>query len=232
MSNLTTKDRLIIAAEAIKQSNNHMIKEDYTPEDIARIASETNMKVEDYSKIIGTIIYVKRRSIYKDSKVKAFKVSFPARCVTTDDGKRLSTFGGFESEKEVGSMLPDQTILTKAKRLEEGKLYNSIYELISSNVYVMFALDRIKVLNEALDKSLDPDVSDRDKPQFMKLFLDATVKPEGLKATEINVNLQNNTVNLAQVEDKLNTISTQLEGSSAKDIIELVSQSRTSNDNR
>jgi hypothetical protein len=230
---MTPTERLDIAASAIKNYNNDNIEmiDDISSEDLARIAVDTEIKDSDYNKLIGIMVYIRKRLVEKLSRTKAFEASFPERCVHNGEATRGGATNFVASKKGsalvAGDPISRSAIDLKAKRLESTKLYMKVYQLLKTNLYVAYAVERMKVLDEALEKSLSPHVSDRDKPAFMKLFLEETRKPEGAKGLEVSFNLTQNNVSIASVEDRMNSIAEQLKSSSAADIIDIVHQDRS-----
>lgn len=222
---MTPQERLTVAANALTNYNPDNIDaiEDMEPEDLAKISSDFGLKDKDYPKLIGTMIYIRKRLIEKQGRVSSFKAAFPERSVATATEHQLETFG---CSVKIGEELHKSTIDIKAKRLENSQLYIHVYQLLQNNLYISYAIDRMKVLDEALDKSLDPMVADRDKPQYMKIFLEETRKPEGAKQLEFNMNITNNDVSVISIEEKMTAISTKIEGATAAEIIEMVHQPR------
>ena len=226
---MTPEERLTISAEALAQFNPDAIDaiDDMDAGDIAKISNDIGLKADQTPKLIGVMIYIRKRLVEKYGRVKAFENAFPERCIATVEDS-ASRFG---TTAELGERLHKSTIDVKAKRLESSKLYLHVYNLLQTNLYVAYAISRMQVLDEALSKSLDPLVSDRDKPQFMKIFLDETRKPENAKQLEFNLNIHNNDVSIVTVEDKMNTIAQALNHASAAEVIELVHSSKVRDDN-
>ncbi len=213
---MTPNDRLTLASNALAQSPD---KSDLTVEEIAHIAADTDIVDKDYPLLVGTIIYIKKRVAEKTGRVPAFKVAFPERCIYT--GERD---GGYASALTPGDELHKTTIDIKAKRLENSALYKKVYLFLQTGLYITYAIDRMKVLDHALDHIFDDHVADRDKTAYMKLFLEETRKPENAKELEVNFNLTQNNVSIATVEDKMNTIAQALNHASAAEVIEMVHQ--------
>jgi hypothetical protein len=215
-------DRLEATANAIKQFNQTALAsiDDYSPDELAKIAADNDIKPEQMPRLIGIMIYMRNRLIEKKSRVKSFEIAFPERCVISG----ITPGNDFDAGKEVGEALSKSAIDIKAKRLESSKMYLQVYQLLQSNLYVSYAVDRIQVLDEALNVALDPMTPLRDKDRYMKLFLDETRKPEKAKEFEMNFNLQSNHINIASVEDKMNTIAQALNHATAAEVIEMVHQ--------
>jgi hypothetical protein len=178
-------------------------------------------------KLIGVMIYIRQRLINKLSRVKAFEIAFPERCIADEDKAHIAAAGNYATKAKPGERLSTSAIDIKAKRLENGRIYNAVYTLLQTNMYISYAVDRMKVLDEALHIALDPMTPLRDKDRYMKMFLEETRKPDNAKAMEFNVNVQNNHINLASVEDKMNTIAQALNHASAAEVIEIVHQGKS-----
>jgi len=216
---MTPQERLEVATAAIKQYPDTVLDsiDDYSAEDLARIAGDNNVDVKDMPRLVGIMIYIRQRLVEKKSRVESFKIAFPERCIVTGEGSLT-----FAPSGDVGEPLGKSSIDTKAKRLENSSLYISIYSLMQTNLYIMYALDRIKVLDEALDIALDHHTPLRDKDRYMKLFLDETRKPKDAVGMEVNFNLTQNNVSIESVESKLSEIATSLKGATAADVIDAV----------
>jgi len=222
---MTPQERLTIAATALTEYNPEHISsiDDMTPEDLAKISSDFGLKETDYPKLIGTMIYIRKRLIEKKGRVYSFKAAFPERCIAVEHSRDTSQYA---TTAEPGEALTDTTVDIKAKRLENSQLYIHVYQLLQTNLYINYAIDRMKVLDEALDKCLDPMVADRDKAPYMKIFLDETRKPEGAKGLEFNLNITNNDVNVISVEEKMTSIANQMKDMNASQIIDMVHQEK------
>jgi len=218
---MNPQDRLTVAAEALANYNPDNLDaiDDMSPEEIAKVSADFGLKDADYPKLIGTMIYIRKRLIEKLSRTKSFKAAFPERCVAVEHNQKLSVY---DSVTPIGEELTATTIDVKAKRLENSQLYIHVYQLLQSNLYINYAIDRLKVLDEALEKSLDPMVADRDKPQYMKIFLEETRKPENAKGLEFNLNITNNEVNVLGVEEKLANIADKMENMTAGELVEIM----------
>jgi len=105
-------------------------------------------------------------------------------------------------------------------------MYLAVYNLLQNNLYVSYAVDRMQVLDEALNIALDPMTPLREKDRYMKLFLEETRKPTNAKAMEFNVNVQNNNISIANVEDRMNSIAQALNHATAAEVIEIVHKGR------
>jgi hypothetical protein len=223
------EDRLEAAAEAIKQYNPSTIEsiEDYSAKDLAKIAADQNISPEQMPKLVGIMVYMRKRLIENKSRVAAFKAAFPERCIVSKEKSHVAEAGKFATSREIGEPLDNSTIAIKAKRLENSQMYMSVYQLMQSNLFISYAVDRMKVLDEALHIALDPMTPLRDKDRYMKMFLEETRKPDNAKAMEFNVNIQNNHIDLATVEDKMNTIAQALNHASAAEVIDIVHQGRS-----
>jgi hypothetical protein len=118
-------------------------------------------------------------------------------------------------------MLPTATLMLKAKRIESSKMYNKIFGIMANNLYVSYAVDRLRVLDAALNIATDEGVSLRDRDRYMKLFLDETRKDPKTAAAEINVNITQNNVNVVDIESQLSQLADRLDGKTADEIIEV-----------
>jgi len=212
------EERLKIATDAIEKLNPHSQSIlDTTAAELAKTAVDYDIKPSDYDRLVGVMIYVKQRVVLKRGRIPSFKDAFPERCVVTD-----TESGAFDSGAKIGDPLSKSSIDIKAKRLEASPIYSKVYTMLQQNLYVTYAVDRLKVLDVALDKVLDPHVSDRDKAPYMKIFLDETRKPEGAKALEFNLNLTQNNVSVTTVEDKMSAIAKSMDRMNATQIINMV----------
>ncbi len=218
---MNPQERLKAAAQAVKLYNPNQLSiiDDYSVNDLARVAADQDISVNDMPKLVGVMIYMRHRLIEKKSRVAAFKIAFPERCVVAQQD---TSNGKFSTEKEIGEQLSTSAIDIKAKRLESSQMYLKVYQLLQTNMYIAYAVDRMKVVEESLSIALDPLTPLRDKDRYMKLFLDETRKPESAKGLEVNFNLTQNNVTLQSVEDKLGEIASKLDGATAADVINAV----------
>ena len=190
------------------------------PDEVVQFAEEIGER--DYKRIAKTIAYIRKRTTENASMYEAFKHAFPERCVVQNEAE-AEKWGG---SKKVGDELGRTTIEIKAKRLEQSKLYKYIITALHTSVYTIFALERVKALQYAFEKSMDESVKDRDRVEYLKTFLQETRKPEKVKELEVNVNLQQNNVSVVHVEDKLKEIASKLDGLDAGSIIELIEEKK------
>jgi len=149
------------------------------------------------------------------NRVESFKRAFPDRCVI---GAK-SHIGSYQSMKDIGEPLSESTIHVKAKRLENTLLYKKIFSVYAYSMHVAFATDRFRVVQAALEKSLDDEVNDRDRVQYMKVFLEETRAPEE-KQEGIVINVGGESI--SKLEDKLAQIAKKLEGKSAQEILDVI----------
>ena len=205
-------ERLHTTATALAQKDPTNILD---PNEVAKIASDTSIH-ED--KLIGIMLYTKARLVEKLSKAKAFEVAYPERCVAT----REDASAKFGTTAVLGERLHRSTIDVKARRLEASNDYKTVWTILQTSLYVSYATDRLLVLDEALRKSLDPNVADREKPQYMKLFLEETRKPAEAIKMEMTMNVTQNNVSVVDIEGRMTDIAKQMENASAADIIEAV----------
>ncbi len=221
---MTPNERLTLAAEALSRTDTDVIS-DINADEVAKIAVETEILEKDYDTLVGIIIYIRKRLVDKTGRVGSFKAAFPSRCIYSG-----SELGGYTTDIEIGTELHQTTIDVKAKRLEASSLYKKIYTLMQTGLYISYAVERLKVLDIALDAIYDNHTADRDKAAYMKLFLEETRKPENAKELEVNFNLTQNNISIASVEDKMNTIAQALNHASAAEVIEMVHH-KSSDDN-
>jgi len=123
--------------------------------------------------------------------------------------------------------LPKQTIIQKARRLESSNVYKHIFSILSTSLYIVYSFDRMRVIDLALNKIYDPDIKDRDRIEYMKVFLQETQKPEDLNIN-INANVNNQQVNINIVEEKMENIAKKLNGLTAEQIMNLVGNNNDS----
>ena len=200
------------------------LEEEIDPQELAEVAERLNVK--DTKKLVKIAMYIKYRYTDGLSQYEAFKKSFPERCyyqapnVSNPD----ATVIGSKQEHEE---LPKQTIIQKAKRLESSILYKHLFSILSTSLYIMYAFDRMKVLDIALNKIYDEDTKDRDRIEYMKVFLQETQKPEDLNI-EINANVNNQQININVVEQKMEDIAKKLNGLTAEQIMNLIGNNNDS----
>ena len=221
-------DRLKAASEAVKAYNPAALEsiEDISVEDLAKISADQNIKPEHMTKMVGIMIYIRHRLVEKKSRTKAFEIAFPERCVVNEDKAYIADAGLYSAKGKPGEKLSISAIDIKAKRLEKQNMYLAVYNLLQNNLYVSYAVDRMQVLDEALNIALDPMTPLREKDRYMKLFLEETRKPTNAKAMEFNVNVQNNNISIANVEDRMNSIAQALNHATAAEVIEIVHKGR------
>jgi len=207
------QNRLNTTLQVVQEAN---LVDEVEPQEIIQIADELGEK--DYKRIAQTVTYTRKRFVEHKSRYEAFKSAFPERCVVKDNAE-VERWGG---SKKIGEELGRTTIEIKAKRLESSRLYKYIVTMLHTSLHIAFALDRIKVLEYNLKKIFDEDVKDRDKVEYMKVFLQETRKPEKVSDLELNVNIQQNNVSVVQVEKKLEDIAKKLSGMDADSIIDTV----------
>ncbi len=200
-----------LAANAVAKAG--YIK-DVEPDELVEIMQHTEILPKDMDKLASTVVYIRKRFIEKASRYAAFKYAFPHRCIPVDDPN--VPFPNTTGE------VSRTAIEIKAKRLEQSQIYKKVVALLQTNLYISYAMQRMQVLDEAFKKSFDEHVKDRDKVQYMKLFMESTNKPEEAKGLELNVNIHDDTTTLKSVEDKLSDISKHLEGKSAEEIIDVL----------
>lgn len=190
-------ERMQVAVDAITKAG---VVDNVDPDELVELAIDTKIPTHHMQKLAGMISYIKCRTIEKQSRVASFEKSFPSR--SYNDGGDIT-----RKAKE-----------TKARRIENTKLYKKVITLLHTSLYITYAIERMRVLDEALDKCFDDSVADRDKGVYMKLFLEETRKPENAKF-EISLDMKSNKV----IESKLDSIAKKLEGQSASDILKAIS---------
>lgn len=207
------EERLQTVTAALAERDPHS---NLDPQEVAKLTADLDI---DPNKVIGTMIYVKARLVEKISRIKSFERAFPERCVATVADADTA----FGTTAKLGEKLHKSTIDVKAKRLEASPHYKQIWTILQSSLYVQYATDRLLVLDESLRKIFDMNVADRDKAVYMKLFLEETRKPAEAAKMELNLSLTSNTVNVIDIEQKMTDIAKQMEGKSAGNIIDMVS---------
>lgn len=222
------QERLKAAADALITVNPDNIEaiSDMSPGDLAKISADFGLKDKDYPKLIGTMIYIRKRLVEKQSRNKAFMAAFPERSVATAS-KGSDKFG---TVTEVGETLTQTTLDVKAKRLENSQLYIHVYQMLQTNLYINYAVERMKVLDAALDIALDPLVAHRDRDRYMKIFLDETRKPDNAKQFEFNLNVQQNNINVVDVEETMSNIAKTMENLNASQLVEIMHQEKKDED--
>jgi len=187
---------------------------DVSPEEVLSISRQLDFK--NYKKIIQTFNYYIQRNIRGISRVEAFEIAFPERCIRRDDTDR----GKYQSS--TGSKdLAKITLDLKAKRIEQTKVYKAIYSLVNTSFYITYAVERMEVLNKAYDKIMNEKTADRERASFMKIFLEETRKNIDADVTpEVNINMNSQTVNI--VEQKMEDIAKRLTGLPANEVITIL----------
>ena len=92
---------------------------------------------------------------------------------------------------------------------------------MQTDLFVTYAVDRYKVIEEALAVALDRGTPLRDRDRYMKLFLDETRKNEQMKGMEINFNM-GTSPDIKSIDDKLSELAHKLDGRGADEIIDAV----------
>jgi len=185
----------------IQVLDQNKLTKDLDPDEVKQLVLELEVQERDYPKLVKTMIYIRQRFIHRKTRFESFKIAFPDRCKGN---------------------LTRMTIETKARRVEEYKIYKRLVALLSTSLYVSYALDRMDVLDIALDKIRNDGVNDRSKVEYMKVFLQETRKPEGNTELEVNVNLQQNNININTIENKMNEVGSKLEGLKAHEVLEVL----------
>lgn len=213
-------DKLKVATDILNETG--LVKE-VEPDEVVQFANEVGSN--DFKKVAKIISYIRKRQIEKKSRIEAFKHAFPERCIATEPerGKFRKKDG---STREVGEPLPNKTIEIKAKRIEDSRMYKAIMTLLHTSLYATFALDRLNVLSKALEKINDEKLKEHYRIEYMKIFLQETRKPEKAKDFEVNVNIQQNNISVAQIDKKLDEISEKLINVDAGSIIELLEKDK------
>jgi len=192
------EDRIDPIIQVLDQNS---LTKDLDPDEVKQLVLELEVQDRDLPKLVKTMVYIRQRFIYRKTRFEAFKIAFPER---------------FNKD------LTRMTIETKARRVEEYKIYKRLVALLSTSLYISYALDRMDVLDIALDKIRDEDVNDRSKVEYMKVFLQETRKPEGNTELEVNVNLQQNNINISSIEDKMSEVGSKLDGLDANKVLEVL----------
>ena len=179
---------------------------------------------EDFDYLAGVVIYLRQRLIHRKSRIDSFRVAFPERCYKTS----AAIGSRFDTDKPTGAPLDASTINIKAKRIEEGKAYRAALAVINTSMYVAYAVERLDVLDKAYEIAMDEGTLNRDRFQYMKLFLEETRKPEDAQKMELNFNLTQNNVSINDLENKLADIANNLSsmGASAQQVIGVLTQKK------
>lgn len=197
---MSPKERFEYATHVVEKAG---VVSDVDPDELLEMAEDLKVKPEKFRRLAGIVAYIRYRTIQKYSRVKSFELAFPSRSYNEDGDISRNA-------KE-----------TKARRLENLTLYKQVISLLHTSLYVTYAIERMKVLDKSLEKIFDDGVADRDKTNYMKLFLEETRKPENAKF-EINFNEQSNT-QIVNIETKMDKIAEALSGKSAKEILDSIS---------
>ena len=217
-TNITIQSNIF---EQIKEINKHLKNSNryYIPIDPQEaydvIIGSKLVKIDEdnIKKVLKIQNYIFYRISMNKSRVDAFKMAFPDRCKVGEK----SHIGSFQGNKDVGDELSDSTILVKAKRIENSLLYKKIFAVYGLSVHIAFATDRFRVIQSALEKSLDDSIADRDRVQYMKVFLEETRKPQ--EANDgITINIGSDS-RLDELDNKLSDIAKKLEGKDARTIL-------------
>jgi len=182
--------------------NDVLFSAGFTHDRLVGLVGDTGISISEIDRVSRIVTYIILREADKEPRYSAFLKSHRDRCFDAN-----------------GNELSRNTIETKAKRLEMSVLYKKVYMLLRTNLYMTYAVERMNVLDMALKKIHDPDVHDRDKVQYMRVFLESTQKPEDAKGLEVNVNMNANNVSINAIEDKITNLAKQLSGTSADEII-------------
>ena len=210
----SVKERINLAMQAVSDAG---VVGSIDADELVDIASQTDIPPEKFKELAGVIAYFRKRNIEGKSRIQAFKESFPHRVVPSGYDKYTPFPAGDKEE------ISDSAINIKAKRLEEKSIYKKVVTLLTSSIHVSYALDRYKVLDNVLEHILSPHTNNRDRAALAKVFLEETRKPANVSGVEVNVNLTNNQVNLADVDRKLDSIADALRNKPANEIIDVIS---------
>lgn len=211
------KDKLELVRKVTERYGNEVSEKEL-------LSLSEDLGSEDFDYLAGVVIYLRQRLIHRKSRMDAFRIAFPERCYKTSP----ATGSMFDTDKPVGAPLDASTIHIKAKRIEEGKAYRAALAVINTSMYVAYAVERLDVLDRAYNIAMDEDTSNRDRFQYMKLFLEETRKPDDAKKMEMNFNLTQNNVSINALEEKLGSIADNLMtmGASAQQVIGVLSQNK------
>ena len=184
------------------------------PDELVEIMNHAQVEDKDLDKLPGIVVYIRKRFIEKNSRYAAFKIAFKDRCIPQED--TTTPFPNTTGE------VSRTAIEIKAKRLEQSQLYKRVVTLLQTNLYISYALDRFAVLDRILERCMSEDISNRDLAPLSKTFLDATVKPEGAKEFEVNLNLGDGAETMKSIEEKLSDVAKLMKGKSATEIIDVL----------
>ncbi len=201
-----------LIANSVSKAN-----DDIDANELVEIMQHAEIHPKDADKLASTVVYIRKRFIEKQSRYVAFKKGFPERCIPQEN----TTTPYPNTTGEVSRT----AIEIKAKRLEQSQIYKKVVALLQTNLYIGYAMERMQVLDEALQLSLDQDVSHRDKAPFMKIFLEETRKPLEVKGMEVNMNFGEETT-LKSIEEKMSIINSKLDGKSAEEIIDVLAMDK------
>ena len=207
------KQRINLISKAIVEAE---VMDDVTVDELSSLLETLDINSRDMPKAAGIVAYIKKRQSDGAGRIEAFRSAFPSRCVPSDYS------GPVQFQNTSLDKLSKSTIDIKAKRLENTKLYKKIFSLLQTNIYIAYAIERMEVLDITLNKIRDDRISERDRAQLIKVFLEVTAKPEAVKDVELNINVQNNNISIVPLEEKLNGISKALQGKSAHEVIEVL----------
>ena len=184
---------------------------------------ETN--IVDYIKISQ---YIMARHFKHLSRAKAYELVYPERCYITEKsyGNRFA-----DEEKQIGEKLAKATIEYKASKMETTQRYKKMYAILTMSPFMMYAVDRMKVIDYTLKKIFDEDVKDMAKVQYIKTFLEETKQPEEVTPdTQVNVNINGDVNVVSQINNSLKAISDKLKGKGSQEIIDAIMLPKDSNE--
>ena len=143
---MKASERMAVVADAISQHDHFS---EIEPEELLQVIEHAEADLKKADEIAGIVVYIKKRFIERASRIDAFRAAFPRRCVYADNDKN-APYKRVDYEREEISI---QAIDIKAKRLEARPIFKKIYALLTTSIYISYAVDRMIVLDEAFKKS-------------------------------------------------------------------------------
>jgi len=195
---LPNEDKLKLASKLAKEISIPSIEEEDIYELMNRHSFKTDIQVE---KAMRAMAYIRLRDFEGYTRVDAFKKVYPDRWEPGD------------TDKAIGA---------RARRIEDTAIYKKIILEMQMNFYNIFAVERVHVVNEALKRAYDRNISEKYNFEYMKLFLESTRKPDEAKGLEVNVNIESGGISIADVEERLNLIANKLDGNNQGDIVDAI----------
>ena len=195
---LTDEDKLQFVAELHKELDMPSVDEEDIYELISNHGFKTKIQID---KAVKAMAYIRLREMEGYTRADAYKKVFPDRWKNGE---------------------PNKVIDARARRLESTEIYKKIILELHLNFYNVFAIERVAVVNESLRRAYSKNTSEKYQFEYMKLFLESTKKPEDAKQFEVNMNIKHDGISIADVEDQLNLIASQLHGADQGSIVDAI----------